>query len=483
MLNAIPIASTEPALPPSSGSSAGSGAAAAPGFAQALQRQSAQQPGKGRGDGTAAPPAGGARLPARGVPAQPQGPHAPGRGAGRGSAAGLPDLATLATVAPAEPGLAAVAAEGKPTQRDGPAALPAADATGDATGDAADGGAMPVPAELLAWIFNLPLPGTAVACGPAPVRAAAGDAAVDAAAGEAAGIVAADGVSRGGTATLAGQSGAMAGAVSDLSQGGAMDAAPPPQARADQTLDPRAGAAAASSASTQAAPAALVDDERSAALETGAPVPPTKPSSDEASAAVAAWPPQPGTMASELPQGAVGRCDGASDSATPVALAAAPAAPASSSTPQVPAALHAELRERVGSELFAPALAARLAVLVRDGIEHAQLRLNPAEMGPIDVRIRLDGTQAQVDFSAAHAHTRQVLQDAVPVLAGALREAGLTLAGGGVFEQPRDAQAPPQHDAPARADGRQGQTDAPALAKPAAAAHGARARGVVDLYA
>ena len=76
--------------------------------------------------------------------------------------------------------------------------------------------------------------------------------------------------------------------------------------------------------------------------------------------------------------------------------------------------------------------------MVRDGIEHAQLKLNPAEMGPIEVRISLDGTQAQVDFSAAHAATRQALQDAVPALAGALRENGLTLTGGGVFEQARE---------------------------------------------
>ncbi len=118
------------------------------------------------------------------------------------------------------------------------------------------------------------------------------------------------------------------------------------------------------------------------------------------------------------------------------------------------APLQAELRAPVGSNEFAPALGSQLSVMVRDGIEHAQLKLNPAEMGPIEVRISLDGTQAQVDFSAAHAATRQALQDAVPALAGALRENGLTLTGGGVFEQPASSAARPGRTARAAASRR-----------------------------
>ena len=157
--------------------------------------------------------------------------------------------------------------------------------------------------------------------------------------------------------------------------------------------------------------------------------------------------------------------------AGPLSRPAEPGAP-------VQAEIHAEL----GSKEFAPALGSQLSVLVRNGIEHAQLKLNPAEMGPIEVRISIDGQQAQVDFSAAQAHTRQALQDAVPALATALRESGLTLTGGGVFEQPRDsrgeARPDPSHGGAARGDG------APATPTGSAPAPRApRARGVVDLYA
>jgi flagellar hook-length control protein FliK len=142
----------------------------------------------------------------------------------------------------------------------------------------------------------------------------------------------------------------------------------------------------------------------------------------------------------------------------------------------------AELKAALGTTEFASNLGSQLSVLVRDGIEHAQLKLNPAEMGPIEVRIRVDGAQAQVDFSAAHAATRQALQDAVPALASALLDNGLTLTGGGVFEQPREPRGDARRDRPDSSmatgtptrEGATSDTRTPRLP---------RASGVVDLYA
>jgi len=88
---------------------------------------------------------------------------------------------------------------------------------------------------------------------------------------------------------------------------------------------------------------------------------------------------------------------------------------------------------------FAPEMAARLTVLAGQGVQKAELHLNPAEMGPVSVKIALDGQDAQVQFHAQHALTREVLERSLPELAAALRDAGLTLSGGGVFQQPQDA--------------------------------------------
>lgn len=86
---------------------------------------------------------------------------------------------------------------------------------------------------------------------------------------------------------------------------------------------------------------------------------------------------------------------------------------------------------------FAQSLGVQVSVLVRGGVQQAELHLNPAEMGPISVQIALDGNQAQVNFGADSATTRQIIENGLPELAAALRDAGFTLSGGGVQGQAR----------------------------------------------
>ncbi|NCT81806.1 MAG: flagellar hook-length control protein FliK [Comamonadaceae bacterium] len=107
--------------------------------------------------------------------------------------------------------------------------------------------------------------------------------------------------------------------------------------------------------------------------------------------------------------------------------AAAPGTPAAAASARVHAALQ--------SNAFAPELGARVSLLAVNGVQQAELQLNPADMGPVAVQIVVDGAQAQVSFHAAQAETRQALQQSLPDLAAALQGQGLTLAGGGVFQQ------------------------------------------------
>lgn len=138
---------------------------------------------------------------------------------------------------------------------------------------------------------------------------------------------------------------------------------------------------------------------------------------------------------------------------------------------------------------FMPRLSGELAVLARDGVQEARVHVNPAELGPIAVQITLDGAAAQVRLAVEHAQTRDLLEQGMPTLAAALRENGLTLTGGGVFQQARD----PGRDAQAgqdassrggsgggRDDGRDGGHDALAAAAPV---RRVRHPGQVDVYA
>jgi len=143
-----------------------------------------------------------------------------------------------------------------------------------------------------------------------------------------------------------------------------------------------------------------------------------------------------------------------------------------------------EVRAPLHSPGFAPALGAQLTLLVKEGVTEARLHLNPAEMGPIAVQIQLDGTQARVEMVAEQAATRQVLEQSMPSLAGALRESGLTLAGGGVFEQST------RHDQTGKQGAGDGRTNGRGSGKgdvgPDATSTTQRTiavRGMVDLYA
>lgn len=70
-----------------------------------------------------------------------------------------------------------------------------------------------------------------------------------------------------------------------------------------------------------------------------------------------------------------------------------------------------------------------------DGPMTAELHLNPAEMGPINVKISLDGQSAHVDFAAAAQETRQAIEASLSLLSSSLNDVGLSLSGGGVFSQ------------------------------------------------
>lgn len=116
----------------------------------------------------------------------------------------------------------------------------------------------------------------------------------------------------------------------------------------------------------------------------------------------------------------------------------APPAPA-----PAPAATELQLPTPVHDPDFVPRLSGTLALLARDGVQEARVQVHPVELGPISVQITLDGATAQVHLAVDSAMTRELLEQAMPTLAAALRENGLTLTGGGVFQQarqsPRDA--------------------------------------------
>ncbi|MGD9601966.1 MAG: flagellar hook-length control protein FliK [Gammaproteobacteria bacterium] len=126
----------------------------------------------------------------------------------------------------------------------------------------------------------------------------------------------------------------------------------------------------------------------------------------------------------------------------------APGAGTERTTLPEPARLQLDSRLPVTTPQFVDRFAEQVTVLVEHGVKHAQLSLNPAELGPIDVRITFHRDEATVQFASHHGAVRDAVADALPKLREMLDGAGVRLGDSGVFAQL------PQRETPA--DGRAG---------------------------
>lgn len=140
----------------------------------------------------------------------------------------------------------------------------------------------------------------------------------------------------------------------------------------------------------------------------------------------------------------------------------------------------------VDSPEFPQAMATQISYFVREGIQQAQLHLNPAEMGPVSVQIALNGQQAQVDFAAASSATRAAIENSLSDLAASLQSAGFTLTGGGVSQQSHQSHQSQQQGAGqlgSEARLGQGKGDTPEAAAASPVLHHRNGSGGLDLYA
>lgn len=76
---------------------------------------------------------------------------------------------------------------------------------------------------------------------------------------------------------------------------------------------------------------------------------------------------------------------------------------------------------------FGRGLGERLVILVQQGLQQAQLRVHPEHLGPMDVRLRIEGESVQLTLGSPHASVREALEGALPRLRETLAEHGLSL--------------------------------------------------------
>jgi flagellar hook-length control protein FliK len=76
---------------------------------------------------------------------------------------------------------------------------------------------------------------------------------------------------------------------------------------------------------------------------------------------------------------------------------------------------------------FDDGFGARLVWMAEQRLGHAEIRLNPEHLGPIEVRVQMDGTQVNAEFQSSHAGVRQAIEASLPRLREMLGQQGLQL--------------------------------------------------------
>lgn len=98
------------------------------------------------------------------------------------------------------------------------------------------------------------------------------------------------------------------------------------------------------------------------------------------------------------------------------------------------AAIAQPLTRFVGAPGWDQGLGQRMLWMVDQGLNQAELRLDPPQLGSVSVRISLLDDQAQIMFQAQHPAAREALEAALPKLREMFAEQGLELADADISE-------------------------------------------------
>lgn len=118
--------------------------------------------------------------------------------------------------------------------------------------------------------------------------------------------------------------------------------------------------------------------------------------------------------------------------------------PGNASTQAAPAAATAHpgnLNTPVQDPRWPQEFGEKIVWMARNDQQQAQLSLNPAHLGPLQITLSLDSDQASANFTAATPEVRQAIEDALPRLREMLASAGISLGQTQVGTQAQQEQA------------------------------------------
>ncbi len=119
------------------------------------------------------------------------------------------------------------------------------------------------------------------------------------------------------------------------------------------------------------------------------------------------------------------------------ALAGAQAAGSASapSSGAAPALMSGHIATPFGKPEWGEALGKQVLMMVNQNTRSAEIRMNPANLGPIEIQIDMQDDQVNVAFTSRHAVVREAMEQAMPRLREMLDNNGLSLAESNVSDQ------------------------------------------------
>lgn len=141
--------------------------------------------------------------------------------------------------------------------------------------------------------------------------------------------------------------------------------------------------------------------------------------------------------------------------------------------PVQPGTATATLSDVVGTKEWTQRMGTHLIGMHMRGDQNVELSLNPSELGPLSIQVKLSDNQAHLQFFTGHGQVRQALEQAFPQLRESLSEQGITLGNTSVNDQPRqqrESSDQGQMDSTADGLGEQPEEKAPVMSATATSA-------------
>lgn len=86
-----------------------------------------------------------------------------------------------------------------------------------------------------------------------------------------------------------------------------------------------------------------------------------------------------------------------------------------------------EIPQRIGTAQWDTAVGQKIILMSKGDISSATIEINPPELGPMTIKIKIENGETSASFLAEQPEVRKALEDSIPKLREVLSDAGITL--------------------------------------------------------